>query len=366
MSEQRGESFRRLETVEPSPGLSHRPPVQAEAGRPIGPAGDSVLRRMLSTAAATVVAAAGLVAAFLAFGGEGVVPRQGDLVVYRDPTGAWEITYPDRFTQGTFPQPSRSLRVTIDGIWIANFDSPRFDEKTGGPRPHDFPDNGVMVEVYQMAGGEAFIPTEPDSPFPISLDELKVIPGVYRGSWRADTLLANGEPYTFQVRVGPGATQEDREAVAKSLSSFRILPLQEGTAIGRHLTFYVLGPPDAYPVGSVTLFDMSSLPTSDSGKPVPFYLVRAPEGFYALSWPQDLQLGYKHCDVTYDPTTREFSCPNGARWGLDGSVISKPGPGFPDDPLQVLLVRISHDDYVLVSPTWSVPDTQLDLQLTGG
>ena len=73
---------------------------------------------------------------------------------------------------------------------------------------------------------------------------------------------------------------------------------------------------------------------------------------------------FEHCDVTYDPVVREFSCPSGARWTLDGSVIHKPRPTFPDDPLSVLLVRISLDDHVLVSPNVFMSDTKLNLGVT--
>jgi hypothetical protein len=117
-------------------------------------------------------------------------------------------------------------------------------------------------------------------------------------------------------------------------------------------------------VGTVTRFDESKLPASDYEKPFPFYLVHVPEGFYALAWPDDLQGGYKHCDVTYDPAVREFSCPRGARWALDGSVLEKPEPRSPADPLSVLLVRTSLDDDVLVSPNVFMSDTKLDLRVT--
>jgi hypothetical protein len=307
--------------------------------------------------------AVGLVSAYLAFRDQEVAPGNGESVTYRDPAGAWEISYPDRFTQGTIPRPSES-RVTLDGIWIANFDSPRFDERTGGPLPSELPDDGLVVEVYQLFGGPAFSPQGSDSEFPISFEDLKVERGTFRGVWRTDTVLANGEPYTIEVRLGPDATAEDQRAATEIVSSFRGIPLREGTAIGRHLTFYVLAPPDAYPVGSVTRFEESTLPTTDYRNPLPFYLVHVPEGFYALAWPDDLQGGYKHCDVTYDPAAREFSCPSGARWALDGSVIEKPGPTFPDDPLEVLLVRISLDDHMLVSPNVFMRDTKLDLSVT--
>ena len=321
-------------------------------------------RRRLLAAAVAAVMAVGVVAAYLSSLDQEVAPVNGESSTYRDPTGAWEVSYPDRFTQGTIPGPSESFGVTLDGIWIANFASPRLDEHTGGRPPSELPDDGLVVEVYQVFGGLSFSPQESDSEFPISFEDLKDERGTYRGVWRTDTVLANGEPYTVEVRLGPDATTEDQRAAEEIVSSFRIMPLREGTAVGRHLTFYVLAPPDAYPVGSVTRFEESTLPTSDYKNPDPFYLVHVPEGFYALAWPDDLQGGYKDCDVTYDPADREFSCPNGARWALDGSVIEKAGPTFPNDPLGVLLVRISLDDHVLISPNMFMSDIKLDLSVT--
>lgn len=321
----------------------------------------SLGRGRLLAAVVAAVMAVGVVAAYRAFPDQDVASGNGKSNTFRDPAGAWEISYPDRFTQGTIPGPSG--RVTLDGIWIANFDSPRFEGRTGR-LPSELPDDGLLVGMYQLFGGPAFMPQKPDSSFPISVEDLKVERGMYRGVWRTDTVLANGEPYTIEVRLGPDATAEDQKAAAEIVSSFRVIPLREGTAIGRHLSFYVLESPDAYPVGSVTRFEGSTLPTSDYEKPFPFYLVHVPEGFYALAWPNDLQGGYKHCDVTYAPGAREFSCPSGARWALDGSVIEKPRPTFPDDPLGVLLVRISLDEHVLVSPNVFMSDMKLDLSVT--
>jgi hypothetical protein len=355
----------RLDTVNPSPGLWETAQARAEEGWYAEERGDLV-RRALAAALAAIVAGAGLVVVFRAFRGQETQPRRDGIVIFRDPTGAWEIAYPDRFMLGAIPAPSEPPRVMFEGIWIANFDPPRFPDFAQGPLPFEFPDDEAMVVIYQSFGGPPFIPRDPDTTPPITFDDLKVVPGEYPGVWRTDTVVANGEPYTVTVRMGPTASQEDREAVANILSSLRFLPLQEGTAIGRHLTFYVLGLSDLYPVGSVTRFDRSNLPSSDHGRPFPLYVVHVPEGFYALAWLDHLRGGYKDCDVTYDPAAREFSCPNGARWDLDGSVIAKPGPGFPDDPLEVLLVRISLDGQVLVSPNVFMPDTSLDLQMTGG
>ncbi|MDP9258381.1 MAG: hypothetical protein M3Q31_17790 [Actinomycetota bacterium] len=359
------EGLGRLETVEPSPGLWERARAQAAEG-PIE-AVSPIRHRLATIVVAAVVAVAGIAGLFIAFKGQPppsnhVLPGMAN---YRDPIGNWEITYPAWFSRGTLP--SAQPRVTVSGIWIANF-TPTF-EHTGGPFLTQLPNDGVFVGIYQLSGGPAYLPTEPDSPFPVSIRVppgsygMKVLAGSF-GTWRT-TVVANGEPYSLMTRVGRDATRQDRVAAAHIIASLRFLPLRQGTAIGQqqHLAFYVLAPRDSYPVGSITRFDTSDLPSY--GTPFPFYLVHVPRGYYALSWQQDLKGGYQGCDVTYDVAAQYFSCPNGARWALDGTVVAKPGPKFPDDPLQVLIVRISLDGHVLVSPNVFMHDTKLDLRLTG-
>jgi hypothetical protein len=362
MPERWRQSLSGLETVEPSPDVW----VRALARSAEGPSADVPAegrRRILAALVATAVAATGLLVAFLSLRELGRAPGAGGLVTYRDPVEAWEVDYPGRFRQGTIPW--EFVRPSVKGIWIGNFDSPSFSDRTIALLTQ-LPDEGVVVLAYQTFGGLDTWPVQRDSSFPVSFDELGVVPGVYRGVWRTDRVLANGELYTITVRLGLEASQEDQEAAADIVSSFRILPLEEGTAIGQGLTFYVLGPPESYPVGSVMRFDASSLPRSEHANPFPFYLVHIPEGFYALAWPADRVGGYQDCEVTHDPAAQEFSCTNGARWALDGSVIAKPEPGLPEDPLRVLLVRISLDDHLLVSPNVFMSDTELDLRMTGG
>jgi hypothetical protein len=327
------------------------------------------VRRTVAARRMPVVGAAVLMA-FLGFTGRESVPREFQAptdtnegpFTYASPTGAWEIRYPARLRQGTIPRPSEPLPETLDGIWLANFDPPRFDERTGRPLLHSIPGSGVVVLIYQVFGGPFYYPEAADSSFPIGLDDLEVVPGRYSGVWRSETVMGNGEPYTFHVRTGPEATRQDRQAAAGTISTFRVLPLRSGTVTGQHVVFYVLGPSDAYPVGSVTRFDASNLPTG-YGKPFPFHLVHVPAGFYALAdvKPEGNSQG---CDVTYELADHEFSCPNGARWALDGSVIGKPGPGPPAHALQVALVRMSLDGQLLVSPNVFIADTRLDLEVT--
>jgi hypothetical protein len=151
------------------------------------------------------------------------------------------------------------------------------------------------------------------------------------------------------------------------IEGINFLPLDEGTVTGVQTPYYVLAPASEYPIGSVLRFESEDLSPSERLRSLTFYLVRVEEGFYALAWPDDLVGGYKDCDVRYDPANDGFACGGSeARWNLNGSVSRKPGPEYPEDPLAVLLVRISLDGHVLVSPNVSMSDPATDLSLTNG
>jgi hypothetical protein len=273
--------------------------------------------------------------------------------VYFEPSRTWHITYPARFGEGPI---SVSGRLSFEGVWIANF-MPTFGERS---LPSRVPADGVIVEVLQMSGGPMYLPPGADTTFPIAPRDLKASGGS-RSGWRSAQVIANGEPYTLWANVGPEATQADRAAVPSIIASFRFRAVQPGTFVRGPLDYWVLQAPELYPIGTVARHGM---PSSSYGRPFPFYLVHVRDGFYALAWPADLDGGYKHCDVRYVVERHEFACPNGARWGLDGSVIAKPGPGYPADRLEVLLVRISLDGHLMVSPNVGLPDTAADLRLT--
>ena len=293
----------------------------------------------------------------------------GEIASYDDPSG-WTISYPAGWSVHRFEE-DQMIRVTFDGVAISNFDAP------GGVQDTSFldsmPSDGVVIEVFQRQGGPAYIPMQPDTPLPLSLEGFDRNVALGRSEQRSMTrtalqkdVVVNGEPYTLVVWLGSGIPDADRRAVENAVSSFHPRPLEEGMTTGRITNFYVLGSADRYGTGSVTRFDASNLARSSYGRPFPFYLVRTTAGFYALAWPDDLSGGYKDCPVAFDAATREFSCPNGAVWALDGSVVRNPDPSVhPDDPLAVLLVRVSVDGHVLVSPNVFMGDTSVDLKLTG-
>jgi hypothetical protein len=342
-------------------------------------------RRITAGLLAFAVAGGGIGVAVAALGGERSprppidtptvaqspsVEGPGTSQTYDDPNG-WTISYPAGWSVHQF-QDDQLIRVTYDGVAISNFGA------AGGVQDTSFldsmPSDGVVIEVFQRQGGPLYIPTQPDTLLPISLAEFtrnvwigsSGHGGAERTALQKDMVL-NGEPFTMVVWLGSRISDSDRRGVEDAVSSFHARPLTPGTTTGRIASFYVLGKADGYAAGSVSRFDDSNLPNSELGRPpAPFYLVRTGPGFYALAWPNDLSRGYKDCPVTFDPATREFSCPNGAVWALDGSVVTNPDPSVhPDDPLSVLLVRISLDGHVLVTPNVSMGDTSLDLRLTG-
>lgn len=361
MTERWRRSLRELDTVDPSPELWERAVDRSVRG-PLLPDVPAERPRIVAAIVAVIVAATGVVIALFALRGLGTSPEVGGLVTYRNPSGTWEIRYPEGFHRGEIP--FGSDRLVREGVWVATFDSPRFRAPAYVPALSDLPDDGVIVFIYQIYGGLLSGPAERDSAFPITVEDLEVVPGPH-SSWRG-SVIANGEEYKMEVSMGPRADPEDRRAAAKIVSSLRFLPLQEGTATGRQVTFYVLGPVYEYAVGSVTRFEPSTLPRTEQSDPFPFYLVRVRDGFFALAWPGNLVGGYQDCDVRYDPAAQEFACPNGARWALDGSVIDRPDPTMPKDRLSVLLVRLSLDGHVLVSPTTFTDSIEHDLRLTGG
>jgi hypothetical protein len=343
-------------------------------------------RRIGTAALALVVAAAGIGVAVVALGGHERGPDRlasppppsespsqttgaPPVETYDDPVG-WSISYPDGWTLDHFNE--NDIRIGFTGIAISNFGAAGGVQDTSFLR--DFPEDGVVIEVFYREGGPPSIGTLPDDRFPLSFTDLErnertasPVPGVE--TYQKD-FVGNSFQSTIVVWAGRSISSADRDAMRSVVSSLAFRPLTEGTVIRREFAFYVLRTPDDYPVGSVTRFDESNLPAADiAERGFAFYLVRTEKGFYAVSWPNDFTNDYTNCDVTFDEAMRRFTCPNGAVWALDGSVITNPDPSrYRDDALAVLLVRISLDGHVLVSPNTYMNTNdglRTDYELTG-
>ena len=148
--------------------------------------------------------------------------------------------------------------------------------------------------------------------------------------------------------------------MASIVSSFGFEPVGLSTMVHGVLDYWVLWPPSQYPVGSVTRKEM---PSSSYGSPYPFYLIHVREGF--TRWRGRPTWAAAISTVTCArPLEQGVLLPQWSRWALDGSVVAKPGPRYPADRLEVLLVRFSLDGYVMVSPNVGMQDTSTDLRLT--
>ncbi|MDP9342699.1 MAG: hypothetical protein M3Q23_11545 [Actinomycetota bacterium] len=324
--------------------------------------------RIEAGAVAVLIAIAGFAGAVVAF--RGTSPRVSiGSTVFREGTAAWRIRYPARWHFVSFGDQARTTEI---GARLANFPVPGVDAGANGADSFlgllsSFPSDGVMLQIWQSFRGFGIVAVEqrPDNSFPVSLANLHPIRRYVGGNEPVPhfgTILANGDDYGVAAWIGPHASAADRSALQSALQSWTFLPLREASVIGSQVDFYVLGRPDQYPVGSVLRFGSAELPPNPHGVVRPFYLVHAPQGFYAVA------ADHQGCStVIYDANAQQFACPGGPRWSLDGTLVSNPDParfGYLGH-LDILMVRISLDGHVLASNEAFVPNVNADLQLTG-
>jgi hypothetical protein len=288
---------------------------------------------------------------------------------YVDLTNTWEIDLPPEYHAEAVQLATPTPFLSVWGEWlvtgVSRVPSELAAEGRVGVFASRLPAGAALLKISQFSGGGFWLPSGPDSQFPVSVSGIEPPTG---GSATAPrllpaTIIADGDRFELQVFLGSSVTSAQRSVISEVLASWRFLPLKPGTFIQRRSQWYILGSTASYAIGSVTRFDATNLP--HTGWDFAFYLVRTSEGFYALSWPNNLSGGYKgDCGVTFDPAGRQFICPNGARWAIDGSVVAKPDPSAPEDRLSVPFVRASLDGYVMVTPNASGYDTSVDLAAT--
>jgi hypothetical protein len=277
---------------------------------------------------------------------------------YSDPRDQWSITYPAAmFTVTSFDS---SDRVTDTGVWVANYDAV-FDEGYGGLDA--IPNNGIALRIWRTEGGAPLQPASMDSAFPLNTNDF--VPDATFGMIEDPVVTTyefqgDGIRYRAGLWTSSGSSDSDRSAMADIVGSLQFPSLEQGTIFG---PYYVLGVVDDYQAGSVTRIEPGDFPPSDAVWRVPFFVVHAPNGIYALGFGRsDQQNGYRDCPVVFDPNAFEFTCPDiGARWDRLGNVVTNPDPSrYMDDPLQVPLLVIAHDNRVLVDLAYdlgSLPDT---------
>lgn len=278
---------------------------------------------------------------------------------YTDPTFAWTIDVPDRMTLVPFDTQDR---VTESGALISNTPIEHPDTLS---ELQDFPPEGVVLRIWHSEGGP-FIPTsEDDSTFPLSVGDLRLVSRYVGGSEPKplyDSFIANGADFSVAVWLGEEASDDARTAIAEALASVRFPPTEPGTALNDRLL--VLDDASSYKVGSVTRYDRGELPLddgrfSDYKGPFSFFLVHAPNGFYAIT--TDFLGNGEKCDLQVDVSSMTFSCPDsGWTWDRAGRALDR-GEPWPDgtDELLVLPAPTSSAGHVMVDPFGNSPETAI-------
>jgi hypothetical protein len=256
---------------------------------------------------------------------------------YRDARDGWTVVYPA----------SMHRRAVADvwerGIVIAN----SYEVKTGKATFfRRFPPDGAAVGVLQYGGtGPAPDLSGPEARFPLSRSEFR-----YDDSWPPPkpyvySMLANGAPWTVYTWFGPKVSQKDQERIWRIAESLRFPAQRSGTMSG---SFYVLQQASHYPLGSVVKFTGRDLPREGEASYFPaFYLVHAPGGMYAVSWPTKFE---PFCHMRFDRKRNVFFCATDrGRWSRMGEPLVSPDDALmPEDSLNLLDVKIGRDGQVLV------------------
>jgi hypothetical protein len=280
---------------------------------------------------------------------------------YADPLTGWTIDVPAGLHVERIEVTEN--RREAEGAVLASFALPTPAVEWASA----FPADGVALEIARVSPYPSPDLAQPEERFPLRLRELR------RAGWpsgspagtkaREGSFSANGWPMRARAWIGPEASAADRKALRQAVLSLRFPGLEEATAIGSG--FLVLGEASAYPVGSVTRFD-SDHPPALGG--LPFYVVHAPHGFYALAhvFPQVRPI--PPCEVRFQPARFTFACPDiGARWDRIGRVLANPDPRrYVDTPLALLVAKIGQDGHLLVTDgIMSLPDRRHERSFWG-
>ena len=185
-----------------------------------------------------------------------------------------------------------SLRSNSGGFRV----DPPFDRTSGR-----YPADGIALRIVREDGGPPPNLETPETGFPIRLADFA--PSDYSSSARAPrarelTVTADGNSYLALAWAGQDASAASRRLLDQVVGSLSFPPLRPGTTVGEG--FQVFEPVDRYRVGTFLRVRVASQP---------FWLVRAPGGFYTVGWrEQTIKGGYKsRCDLRLDSSRHEFS-----------------------------------------------------------
>jgi hypothetical protein len=271
---------------------------------------------------------------------------------YTDPAGWWL-----RFPADMHLERSHATeRISVWEVTVASF-VPRTAVRTGStpsgawlrvdpPADADgrFGSDDVALRIVRQDGGPLPDLEAAESRFPLQLAGFRASDAYPPTTVRPleHRVVADGLNYWAYVWIGPDASPERRAALARVVSSVAFPRLRSGHVVGYGFT--VLQPAGHYRIGSFTRVVVQRQP---------FYLVRAPGGFYAVGWRwESLEGGYKsHCRLRLDARRREFFCTNmRARWDRVGRALVRPRAAARDDPLNVAVAKVAWDGHVLLQP----------------
>lgn len=352
MSEPWLRGMRQIEDVSPPPALLERAkeivPHRSTSGR-------SPTSRVSTLVLGLGIAFVGVAVAYIAFISNDASRVAGGS--YTDPTDAWTIDVPVGMT--VVPIHAEG-RVTVRGAVISNVS---IEQPESLAELQNFPADGVALRIWHNEGGPLFPIASDDASFPLSMEDLHPIEPYVGGSEPQPlyrSFFARGLDFNVAVWFGVGASDETRTAISDVLSSLRFPATEPGTVLNDRMI--VLDDTSTYETGSVTRYDRSEL-NINSGRlaeytgPFAFYLVRAPNGFYAIS--TDFLGNGQRCDLQVDRPSMTFSCP-GTHWSWDreGRTLTRGDP-WPDgtDDLVVLPTPISWDGHVMIDPFGNSPDS---------
>jgi hypothetical protein len=265
---------------------------------------------------------------------------------HTDPAG-WSLTYPREMH---VEHSAWTGRYAFDQVTIASFVLRTAVGPTGHIDPPldpggAFPEASVAFRIIRGDGpGDRGALDDRESSFPIHLDTFVASEYPDKNAplsvWRS--IDANGRHFRAIAWIAPEAPGTLRATLAQVVGSLAFAPLRAGSVVGSG--FAVLEPEDRYPVGSFASIEAGGLP---------FYLVHAPGGFYALGWNWSGPPGsYRSkCRPRVDGQRKELYCADcGARWDRVGRVITRPATAELDDPLHLSIAKVAWDGHVMLHP----------------
>jgi hypothetical protein len=294
---------------------------------------------------------------------------------YRDAVG-WTVRYPRDWHHETSSLVPAGAGEGWTEITFASF--PLRSSGTGSnvtlAPPLDpsgtFPPGGVAIRMFLV---DLPVWAAPDSRFPLALSNFRVSrsyafsPGQYAKGLRPrqldGSIVGDGVAYSASAFIGPTASSRTRETLERVSASVRFPRLHAGTLANG---FYVLQPPDHYPVDSFTLVHPPDpyapfyVVHAPGRLPAPYLTARctppgscAPPGaFYGLAWKIETGGNAYTCKIRLDRRHDEFYCANSpARWNRVGAPIRIPPGSRYRDPLPMIPLKVAWDGQLIANET---------------